>query len=72
MRALNSGGLPQGAARAGTDERMETTKVWCELCKVETWAKPNGDCPTCGRLITVFPGAHLAPKPIPKLIQDEA
>jgi uncharacterized Zn finger protein (UPF0148 family) len=37
----------------------ENTKIHCEVCKVATWVKPNGDCPTCGRLLTWFPGFHM-------------
>lgn len=40
---------------------METTPFYCEYCREENFVKPNGDCPTCGRLITLFPGFHMAP-----------
>ncbi len=40
---------------------IEMTKIDCEFCKIDTWVKPNGDCPTCGRLLTGFPGLHMDP-----------
>lgn len=41
--------------------KYESTPIDCEFCKKNTFVKPNGDCPTCGRLLTVFPGFHMDP-----------
>jgi hypothetical protein len=37
----------------------EPTKIYCVTCKKETFVKPNGDCPGCGRLVTMFPERHM-------------
>lgn len=40
----------------------QTTPIACEACKKDTYVLPNGDCPTCGRLLTFFPGVHTDPE----------
>lgn len=59
MKSFPCGGRIPFTVDADIETQWKSTKVHCEVCKTDTWVKPNGDCPTCGRLLTGFPGLHM-------------